>query len=192
MGVVEIPVMKSTDILLRPFNLDDIEAMYNNWASDSKVTKYLSWDFHKNLDETKVVIANWIDQYNNSSFYHWCIEYMPTKEAIGSIGVVCINRDVNIVEIGYCLSRQYWNKGIMKKALRLLVDYLLSETEFNKLISYHDNDNFISGKVMQNAGFTKTSSAINSGDNRTMYSITKSKYYNNKSGGKCNELSQKC
>ncbi len=152
MGVVKIPVIESIDILLRPFTLNDAEAMYNNWASDSEVAKYLSWDAHKNIDETKFVIANWIDQYNSTSFYHWCIEYVPSKEAIGSIGVVHINHNENSAEIGYCLSRSYWNKGIMTKALRLLVDYFFSETDFDKLVSYHDNDNFISGKVMQNAG----------------------------------------
>ena len=34
-------------LLLRPFTMNDASAMYNNWASDEEVTRFLMWPAHK-------------------------------------------------------------------------------------------------------------------------------------------------
>lgn len=48
-------------------------------------------------------------------------------EAIGSIGVVAVNEKVQSMEVGYCLSCDYWNKGIMSEALEAVAEYLTNE-----------------------------------------------------------------
>ena len=40
-------VLTTERLVLRPFRADDAEAMFNNWASDPEVTKYLTWTPHK-------------------------------------------------------------------------------------------------------------------------------------------------
>ena len=35
---------------LRPFRLDDAEAMFSGWASDDEVTKYLTWPTHTSVE----------------------------------------------------------------------------------------------------------------------------------------------
>lgn len=41
-------IIETPRLILRRFQIDDAEQMYNNWASDTLVTKYLSWSAHKN------------------------------------------------------------------------------------------------------------------------------------------------
>ena len=52
-------------LILRPFELDDAESMFNNWASDEEVTKYLTWNTHKSIEETKSVLAFWVNNTHN-------------------------------------------------------------------------------------------------------------------------------
>lgn len=33
-------------LTLRPFELEDAQAMFDGWASDPEVTKYLTWPTH--------------------------------------------------------------------------------------------------------------------------------------------------
>lgn len=40
--------LETDRLLLRPFSVDDAEAMFNGWASDPEVTKYLTWNTHQN------------------------------------------------------------------------------------------------------------------------------------------------
>lgn len=36
-------------LLLRPFVIEDAKAMFENWAADSEVTRYLMWQPHKDI-----------------------------------------------------------------------------------------------------------------------------------------------
>ena len=55
--------IETTRLSLRPFELDDAETMFNSWASDEEVTKYLTWNSHKSIEQTKEILNMWLDQY---------------------------------------------------------------------------------------------------------------------------------
>ena len=101
--------------------------MYRNWASDPEVTRYLLWPAHESEEETKGILKGWIAAYDKPEKYEWCIELKEIGEAIGSIGVVMVNEKVQSMEVGYCLSCDYWHKGIMSEALSAVVEYLTNE-----------------------------------------------------------------
>ena len=101
--------------------------MYRNWASDPEVTRYLLWPAHESEEETKGILKGWIAAYEKPEKYEWCIELKEIGEAIGSIGVVMVNEKVQSMEVGYCLSCDYWHKGIMSEALSAVVEYLTNE-----------------------------------------------------------------
>ena len=62
--------MLETDrLVLRPFVVGDAEAMFRNWASDSEVTKYLTWPAHANMDVTRALLKEWTAAYANPSYY---------------------------------------------------------------------------------------------------------------------------
>ena len=47
---------------LRKFKITDAIAMFNNWASDDEVTKYLTWQTHRNVETSKSFIQYLIDK----------------------------------------------------------------------------------------------------------------------------------
>ena len=74
---------------MRRFTDDDSNAMFNNWASDPDVTKYLMWPFHKTIETSHSILSDWTSQYVKDDFYQWAIIMKDTSdEPIGSIGVV--------------------------------------------------------------------------------------------------------
>ena len=46
-------------LILRRFTLKDAVYMYYNWASDPKVTKYLTWPAHTSLKVTRDLLEEW-------------------------------------------------------------------------------------------------------------------------------------
>ena len=66
--------METERLLLRPFAESDAEAMFHNWAKDERVTKYLTWQPHRDVNDTKKTIDRWIAGYSDLSFYQWAIE----------------------------------------------------------------------------------------------------------------------
>ena len=38
--------LETNRLLLRKFTLDDAQEMFNNWANDEEVTKFMTWNPH--------------------------------------------------------------------------------------------------------------------------------------------------
>jgi [ribosomal protein S5]-alanine N-acetyltransferase len=57
-----------------------------------------------------------------------------------------------MVEIGYCIGKQWWNKGITSEALNVIIKYFFEEIRVNRIEAWHDIKNPNSGKVMAKCG----------------------------------------
>lgn len=133
---------------LEKFKLEDSKAAFKNWVNDPEVTKYLTWNPHGDLSVTNSLINLWINEYKNRDNYNWAINLKDENEVIGSIAVVEIDEENKSCDIGYCMSKKYWGKGIMTESLKAVIDYLFEEVDFNKITARHDTRNGASGKVM--------------------------------------------
>ena len=129
--------------------------MFSNWASDPEVTKYLTWPAHQNIDITRWVLNDWISRYEDGSYFQWVIELKETCSVIGSIGIVRLEEAIGEAEIGYCMGRAWWGRGIMPEALRAVCDYLFDTAGLDRICAGHDVNNPNSGRVMEKAGLKK-------------------------------------
>ena len=142
-------------LILRGFRLEDAEDMYANWASDPEVTRFLTWPPHSSVDATKSLLADWIPRYDDGGYFNWVMEYKETGKAIGNISVVKLNENIEAANMGYCMSRSYWGKGLMPEALSAVIDYLFDVVGLNRIAACHDINNPKSGRVMEKAGMKK-------------------------------------
>ncbi|ARC86365.1 acetyltransferase family protein [Clostridium argentinense CDC 2741] len=164
----------STDrLLLRRFELNDAYDMFKNWANDSEITKFLSWKPHSSVEDTKEILGQWVNEYKDNNIYNWVIELKEIGEVIGSICIVKLDEKNYSCEVGYCISRMYWNKGIMSESLKAVIDYLFSEIEFNRIAAKHDTNNVASGKVMLKSGmkYEGTLRQVEIRDNKEFYDL---------------------
>ena len=145
-------IINTDRLLLRRFEFDDAYDMFKNWANDSVVTKFLTWKPHNNVDVTKEILEQWINEYEYNNIYDWAIELKEIGEVIGGISLVKLDENYYSCEIGYCMSKRYWGKGIMSESLIAVIDYLFSEVGFNRIAAKHDTNNIASGKVMVKSG----------------------------------------
>jgi ribosomal-protein-alanine N-acetyltransferase len=145
--------LETPRLILRRFEMDDAQSMFDNWASDDNVTRFLTWPTHHDVDITKKIIQSWIDQYSNPKFYQWVIVLDEIKELIGTISVVHpIDDKIQAAEIGYCIGEKWWNQGITSEALQEVIQFLLDEVQVNCVLARHDTRNPNSGKVMEKCG----------------------------------------
>ena len=144
--------LETNRLILRRFTINDAERMFNNWASDDEVTKYLVWPSHCDIDVTKNVLEQWIQDYEKKDFYQWAIELKEINEPIGTISVVKQWDEIKMVHIGYCIGKKWWNKGITSEALNAIIKFFFEEVGVNRIESRHDPNNQNSGKVMVKCG----------------------------------------
>ncbi len=134
---------------LRKFRKSDAQAMFNNWASDSEVTKFLTWNTHSDISVTNA----YIDYLINGKCSDYAICVKETDEVIGSIANVKENADYTVCELGYCLSRKYWNQGVMTEVLDAYLDDLFINKNYQVVEAEHMIENAASGAVMIKCGF---------------------------------------
>ena len=139
-------------LVLRKFMQSDAEPMFNNWAGDCENVKYVSWKAHKSLSETQKIVSDWIQGYSNLDYYRWVITLKDSGHVIGEISVIDFSDCDECCEIGYILSKKYWNMGFMTEALNAVIRYLFEKVGFHRVQLRHDVSNPASGRVMQKNG----------------------------------------
>lgn len=145
--------IETPHLLLRRASLEDAPAMFANWACDPEVTAFLTWPAHDCVQTTEKVLQSWISGYDRQDFYQWvivCKEEGP--EPIGSISVVQLDDRLQMAQLGYCLGKAWWHRGIMTQALRAVMDFLFDQVGINRIEAIHDVKNPRSGAVMRACG----------------------------------------
>ncbi|HPX93132.1 MAG TPA: GNAT family N-acetyltransferase [Bacillota bacterium] len=144
--------LETERLILRRFTVADAEAMFKNWASDPEVTKYLSWEPHVNIEETREILRTWVNSYDFKNYYSWGIEIKDSETLIGSIAVVEGRENIRLVHIGYCIGKPWWHQGYVSEALAELIRFFFEEVGVNRIESCHEPANTHSGDVMKKCG----------------------------------------
>lgn len=145
--------IETKQLILRPFKAADAQVMFDNWASDDEVTKYLTWTTHTDVSVTQMVVDDWMSHYNEKDYYQYAITVKENgDEPVGGISVVQINDLIKNMEVGYCIGKKWWNKGIVTEAFNALIKFFFEEVGAEKVSARHDVDNPASGRVMQKCG----------------------------------------
>lgn len=144
--------LESNRLILKPFDINQYELIYKNWASDSNVTKYLTWDIHPNKEFTHNLISQWNGLYSNKNYYHWSINLKEGDIPIGAIIARMETEDSRIANMGYVIGSRWWHQGYMTEALTTVIKFLFEKVGMDIIEAVHHVDNINSGKVMQKSG----------------------------------------
>ena len=146
-------LIETPQLILRRFTEADAQAMYDNWASDPEVTKYLTWPTHGSPEISGMLLKEWVAAYGKKEHYLWAIVLKENgSEPIGSLSADVQNEKVGSIHIGYCIGRKWWHRGIMSEALKATVEFLFEEVGAQRIDARHDVNNPNSGAVMRKCG----------------------------------------
>ncbi len=145
-------VIETERLILRKFEITDAKEMFNNWAGDPENCEHLTWSAHKNVEETKKIIADWAKNYENKNYYNWVIILKNTNELVGGIDAGRFDEHNERANVGYLIAKRHWGKGIMTEALTAIIDFLFNKVNFTRIEAYHHVGNPASGRVMEKCG----------------------------------------
>ena len=133
-------------LVLRKFAETDAEDVFA-WASDARVTKFVSVQTQESLGSTKETLAGWIADKEN---YNWAIEL--NGRVVGRAYSHYVSWQNNHCELGCLICYDCWNKGLVSEALQGILDYLFNKTSMHRVEALYEADNPASGKVLQKCG----------------------------------------
>ena len=138
--------MESERIFLRPVTLEDAEDLYA-YTSDEETTRFL-YEKHKDLDQTKNMIANY---YLGEPIGKYAIVLKESDKMIGDIEFRVHEKNKS-GELGYTLNRHYWGNGYMTEAGKLILELAFDILDLERVYAAHDVKNVASGNVLKRLG----------------------------------------
>lgn len=139
-------------LILRPFKEEDGIDLYENVTSDEEVAKYMRWKAHSDIRGTQKIVEMWVAGYSNIENYNWALEFKQTGYVIGYISLLNVDNYNENCEIGYCIGKLWWNKGIVTEAFSEVIKFAFKEIGFERITGRHLVENKASGRVMEKCG----------------------------------------
>ena len=142
------PLIETDRLILRKFLDTDIEDMFSIY-SDKEVNTFLPWFPFASIENTRIYLHNNIfAEYKKAIGYRYAIAHKQLNKVIGFISLFQINEETKSGDLGYALSKDFWNNGIVTEACKEVLKKL-KDNGFKYITATHDINNPSSGKVME-------------------------------------------
>jgi ribosomal-protein-alanine N-acetyltransferase len=139
--------------LLRRMTAQDAEDVFE-YASDPMVSRFTTWSAHRSIGDSREFLDMVLDRYENYQVSSWGIEQKADGKFIGTCGFMYWLPAHARAEIGYALSRRYWNRGYMTEAVRTVIDFGFRTMGLNRIEARCRIENIPSARVMEKTGMT--------------------------------------
>jgi len=149
-----LPTIDTKRLTLRRMTMADADDVFA-YSSDPEVSRHVLWDAHRSVHDSRAYLRYILRQYRANEPSSWGIELHSTGRMIGTIGFMWWNREYRSAEVGYSLSRDYWNHGLMTEALRAAIRFGFDEMQLHRIEAQHETANPASGRVMEKVGMRK-------------------------------------
>lgn len=149
-----LPVLETERLILRPLRMRDAQDIYA-YASDPEVARYVLWEPHTSLADTRSYIRCMRGLYRRGLPSCWAAELRESGRVIGTIGFMWYSAQNHSAEIGYSFARKEWNRGYATEALQAILASVFTSLSVNRIEAQHDVRNPASGRVMEKCGMKK-------------------------------------
>ena len=146
-----LPVLETIHLVIRPVRQRDARDIFS-YASDPEVARYVLWEPHKTLSDTRAYISCIRSLYRRGMPGSWAVELRETGRVIGTVGFMWYSDANRSAEVGYSFSREYWNHGYATEALGAVIKAAFAGLRLNRVEAQHDLRNPASGRVMEKCG----------------------------------------
>ena len=159
MNYRQLPVLETERLILRPVSADDIHDVYE-YAKNPVVSYYLPWPYHASIEDSKKIVQQWLTWTQENKPVPWMLVDKERSKVIGTITVDSpAELDTETVPgrkyLGYCLSADYWGRGLMPEAVQAVLQYLAEHKLAHDVVAFVVVENIGSKRVLEKCGFTQ-------------------------------------
>ncbi|WP_064091654.1 GNAT family N-acetyltransferase [Rossellomorea aquimaris] len=148
-----LPTLETERLILRKITVEDVEDMFS-YGSNEEVSKYVTWDTHKTISDTKEFVDFVLTRYENNQVAPWGIVYKENGKLIGTIDFISWQVKDNSAEIGYVISQDYWGKGITTEAAHEVIKFGFHHMDLVRVQARCFVENIGSSRVMEKIGMS--------------------------------------
>jgi len=145
-----VETLTTDRLFLRRPTAADAQAMFERYAGDPEVTRYLGWFTHQSVVDTEAFLA-----FSDAEWERWpagpfLVFLRSDGRLVGSTGLGF--ESLHRASTGYVLARDAWGQGYATEMARVMVE-LASALGVERLQAVCHHEHGASRRVLEKAGF---------------------------------------
>jgi [ribosomal protein S5]-alanine N-acetyltransferase len=142
--------IETARLILSPPESDDAEAIFNRYASDPEVTRFLGWPRHQSVADTRTFLAFSAQEWERWPGGPYLIRSRDDGRVLGSSGFGFETADH--AATGYVLAKDAWGHGYATEALMAIIDVACT-IRVTRLHALCHPEHRASQRVLEKCGF---------------------------------------
>ena len=140
-------------LILRKMRTGDANDMFE-YACDSDVTKYLTWEPHPDADYTRRYLGTVERAYKKRTFFDWAVTLKANLKMVGSCGFTSFDYEKDCCEVGYVLNPRYRGYELMPEAVNAVIKFAFENLGAKAVTARFMKGNDASLRVMEKCRMT--------------------------------------
>jgi RimJ/RimL family protein N-acetyltransferase len=151
--MTDAPVAWETKRLMaRRATRDAAPQIFEAYAQDLEVARYMIWRPHRDVDETVAFLDRCERAWQDRTAFPWTLWLKDDGRLAGMIETRCTG---TAVDIGYVLRRSLWRRGLMTEAVRFVVEWALLLPGVYRVWATCDVENVASARLLESVGMER-------------------------------------
>ena len=139
---------------LRLIELSDIDSIHT-LHSLPETDKFNTLGIPKDMEETKLIISDWVSENRKSKNLTFAIEQNGSQKFTGLIALKIGNEKFKNGEVWYKLHSDYWGKGFGTESLNAILSFGFETLTLHRIEAGCAVENIGSIKILEKVGMTR-------------------------------------
>lgn len=148
------PELSTSRLELRRMRKEDVPTIFA-LRSSPDVMRYIDRKKAETIEEAKAFLKIIDDSLATGDGLAWGVYEKGSDQLAGNISFWRILKEHSRAELGYMLMPDYWNKGLMKEAIRCVLEFGFNKMHLHSVEARINPLNVASSKVLLATGFRK-------------------------------------
>lgn len=144
-------VLRTQRMILRKPRQSDVRIIFDAYAQDVEVVRYMVWRPHRTLAETEAFISYCIEEWDSGRSRPYVLALEENDDE--PIGMLEASLHDHMIDIGYVLQRKYWGAKLMSEAINTLSEAALALPHCFRIQATCDTENYASARTLEKSGF---------------------------------------
>lgn len=149
-----VPVLETERLMLRAPQPGDL-AQFLDINGDDEVTRYLPYPTWKSMDDAWAWYHRMHGLIAQGTIAYDVVIEKASGQVVGGVLLRDLDGDPGKLEVGYVLGRAHWGKGLMREAVRAMIDYAFEKPAMRRIEAHIDGRNFGSQRLVESLGFQR-------------------------------------
>jgi len=144
--------IETARLTLRQPEMGDAQLIFERYAGDSEVTRFLGWPRHRTVEDTEAFLRFSADEWERWPAGPYLIMLRGDGQLLGSTGLGFQTSDQAVT--GYVLAKDAWGRGYATEALAGMID-VARLTSVIRLYALCHPEHGPTRRVLEKSGFVR-------------------------------------